>query len=273
MAEDSNKAVIDQIINLTLGLVVHDTVNVDSQLDFEKNDLDTTFRLSNSLQERLDNTLEQARKKVTSLKFPGKVADKIQNDLLSAEKSIETEDIYIDDSLRQLFNPENQLFFLLPSTDGRKDFEVNVSGEVLIVFKLPALTTVSIAKKDFKNSVEKIIEDLDVNLTQLKMTEVGRIETRQKINIAKNFINRFDSAKKQNIEKQLQTQEWIIKLIEDQLQRDKTYYTFGENFENYNLHKKKLNSNVTLQKRKLYPLTSEERLKDLPSIFTQIPTD
>ena len=273
MAEDSNKAVIDQIINLTLGLVVHDTVNVDSQLDFEKNDLDTTFRLSNSLQERLDNILEQARKKVTSLKFPGKVADKIQNDLLSAEKSIETEDIYIDDSLRQLFNPENQLFFLLPSTDGRKDFEVNVSGDVLIVFKSPALTTVSIAKKDFKNSVEKIIEDLDVNLTQLKMTEVGRIETRQKINIAKNFINRFDSAKKQNIEKQLQTQEWIIKLIEDQLQRDKTYYTFGENFKNYNLHKKKLNSNVTLQKRKLYPLTSEGRLKDLPSIFTQIPTD
>ena len=105
------------------------------------------------------------------------------------------------------------------------------------------------------------------------MTEVGRIETRQKINIAKNFINRFDSAKKQNIEKQLQTQEWIIKLIEVQLQRDKTYYTFGENFENYNLHKKKLNSNVTLQKRKLYPLTSEGRLKDLPSIFTQIPTD
>ena len=76
----------------------------------------------------------------------------------------------------------------------------------------------------------------------------------------------------QNIEKQFQTHEWIIKLIEDQLQKDKTH-TFGENFENYNLHKKKLNSNVTLQKRKLYPLTSEERSKDLPSIFTQIPTD
>ena len=106
------------------------------------------------------------------------------------------------------------------------------------------------------------------------MTKADRIETRQKINMVKNFINRFDSVKKQNIEKQLQTHEWIIKLIEDQLQKDRTYYTFGENFENYNLHKKdKLNSNVTLWKRKLYPLTSEERLKDLPSIFTQIPTD
>ena len=80
--------------------------------------------------------------------------------------------------------------------------------------------------------------------------------------------------KKQNLEKQLQTHEWIIKLIGDQLQKDKTCYTFGENFENYNLPKKdKLNSNITLRKRKLYPLTSEERLKDLPSIFIQIPTE
>ena len=202
------------------------------------------------------------------------MVDEIPNNLLSAEKSIETEDIYLDDSLKQLLNPENPLFFLQPSTDNRKDFEVTVSGDDLIVFKSPALTTVSIAKKDFKNSLEKIIEDLNINLTQLKMTEGDRIETRQKINIVKNFINRFDSANKQNIEKQLQTHEWIIKLIEDQLQKDKTYYTFGENFKNSNLRKKdKLNSNVTLRKRKLNPLTSEERLKDLPSIFTQIPTN
>ena len=173
-----------------------------------------------------------------SLKFPGEVVDEIPNDPLSAEKGIETEDFYLDDSLRQLLNPENQLYFPQPSTDDRKGFEVNVSGDELIVYKLPALTTVSIAKKDFKNSLEKIIEDLNINLTQLKMTEVDRIETRQKINIVKNFINRLDSANKQNIEKQLQTHEWIIKLIEDKLQKDKTYYTFGENFENYNLQKK-----------------------------------
>ena len=163
------------------------------------------------------------------------------------QKSIETEDIYLDDSLRQLLNPENQLHSLQPSTDDRKDFEVNVSGDDLIVFKSQALTTVSIAKKDFKSSLEKIIEDLNINLTQLKRTEADRIETRQKINIVKNFINRFDSANKQNIEKQLQTHEWIIKLIEEQLQKYKTYYTFGENFENYNLQKKdEFNSNVTL---------------------------
>ena len=102
------------------------------------------------------------------------------------------------------------------------------------------------------------MEDLDVNLIQLKMTEADRNE---------------NSAKKQNIEKQLQTHGWIIKLIEDSYKKIK-HIMFGKNFEKYNLHKKdKFNSNVTLRKRKLYPLTSEERLKDLPSIFTQIPTD
>ena len=186
----------DKTINPTPGFIVHDKVNVDRQLDFEKNDLDTTFRLSNTLQERLCSILEQSRKKNCCLKFPGEVVDEIPNNPLSAEKSIKTEDIYLDDDLRQLFNPENQLFFLQPSTDDMKDFEVTVSGDDLINFKSPALTTAGIAKKDFKNLLEKIIEDLDINLTQLKMTEAERVETTQKINIVKNIINRFNSTKK-----------------------------------------------------------------------------
>ena len=32
-------------------------------------------------------------------------------------------------------------------------------------------------------------------------------------------------------------------------------------------------SNITVRKRKLYPLTSEERLKDIPSLYTEIPTN
>ena len=36
MAENSNEAVIDEIINPAPGLIVDDTVHVDSQLDFEK---------------------------------------------------------------------------------------------------------------------------------------------------------------------------------------------------------------------------------------------
>ena len=88
MAENSNKAAIDETVNPTPGLIVHDTINVDSQLDFEKNDLGITFRLSNALQERLDNILEQARKKVSSFRFPGEVIDKVPNDRLATEKSI-----------------------------------------------------------------------------------------------------------------------------------------------------------------------------------------
>ena len=86
MAEESNKALINEIIDPTSGLIVHDTVNIDSQLDFEKNDLNTTFRLSNTLPERLDNILDDARKKVSSFKFPGEAIVEIPNDSLSAEK-------------------------------------------------------------------------------------------------------------------------------------------------------------------------------------------
>ena len=78
MAENSNEAVIDEIINLAPGLIVDDTVHVDSQLDFEKDDLDTTFRLSNTLQERLDNILQQARKRSVLLNFQVKQLMKYQ---------------------------------------------------------------------------------------------------------------------------------------------------------------------------------------------------
>ena len=52
---------------------------------------------------------------------------------------------------------------------------------------------------------------------------------------------------------------------------NKTYYTFGENFESNKL--KNRFKNVTIWKRQLLPLTSQDRLKDLPSIYTQIPAD
>ena len=78
MAENSNEAVIDEIINPAPGLIVDDTVHVDRQLDFEKGDLDTTFRLSNTLQERLDNILQQARKRSVLLNFQVKQLMKYQ---------------------------------------------------------------------------------------------------------------------------------------------------------------------------------------------------
>ena len=43
-------------------------------------------KLRNSLQARLHDILEQAREKVTSLKYPGQAVDEIPNDPLSTQK-------------------------------------------------------------------------------------------------------------------------------------------------------------------------------------------
>ena len=93
--------------------------------------------------------------------------------------------------------PGDPIFFPQLSTDDRNDFELNVSRDDLIVFKSPTLTVVSIDKKDLKDALDKIIEDLDLNLKQTLMSQNDRTETKQKINISKNLNNRFGLIKKQ----------------------------------------------------------------------------
>ena len=272
MADADSEALIDEIINPTPGFVVDDALNVDTQTDFQNSDLDTSFTLSNTLQERLDDILEKARNKISSLKFPGEATVDIPNDSLYPHSQIKTEDIYIDDNLRDMLYPGDPMYFKQPSTDNRRDFELNVSRDDLIVFKSPTLNFVSIAKKDLKESLDKIIEDLDLSFKQTLTSEDDRTKTKQKINILKNLNKRFDLIKKTDIEKQLQSYEWLTKLVEDQLKLDKaTYHTFGENFESSELKNKF--KNVTTRKRKLIPLTSEDRLKVIPSIYTKIPAD
>ena len=272
MADADSEALIDEIINPTPGFVVDDVLNVDTQTDFQNSDLDTSFTLSNTLQERLDDILEKARNKISSLKFPGEATVDIPNDSLYPHSQIKTEDIYIDDNLRDMLYPGDPMYFKQPSTDNRRDFELNVSRDDLIVFKSPTLNFVSIAKKDLKESLDKIIEDLDLSFKQTLTSEDDRTKTKQKINILKNLNKRFDLIKKTDIEKQLQSYEWLTKLVEDQLKLDKaTYHTFGENFESSELKNKF--KNVTTRKRKLIPLTSEDRLKVIPSIYTKIPAD
>ena len=180
IADANNEALIEEIANSTPGLVVDDVVNVDTQLDFQNSD--TSFILSNTLQERIDDILEKARNKVSSLEFPGEATDEIPNNPLS---QIKIEDISINDSLRDVLYPGGPMFFPQPPTDDRKDFELNVSGNDLIVFKPPAWTVVSIAKKDLKDALDKIIEDLDLNVKQKLMSKDDRTETKQKINIFK----------------------------------------------------------------------------------------
>ena len=67
ISDTYSEALIEEIVISTPGLVVDDAVNVDTQLDFQNSD--TSFILSNTLQERIDDILEKARNKVSSLNF------------------------------------------------------------------------------------------------------------------------------------------------------------------------------------------------------------
>ena len=95
---------------------------------------------------------------------------------------------------------------------------------------------------------------------------------RRKIRKLKKFVNKIDSEEKQFIENKLAANSWLKKLIDDQLKNEENYFTFGENFQEFepigNTPKgeKSRNNpydNVTTKKRKLLPITSESRLKEL----------
>ena len=47
--------------------------------------------------------------------------------------------------------------------------------------------------------LNKIIEDLDLNLKQTLMSKSNKTETKQKITLLKNFNKRFDTIKKQTL--------------------------------------------------------------------------
>ena len=75
------------------------------------------------------------------------------------KRDIKTEDIYIDDNYLH-----NIQFFHKPSTDDRKDFEIKVGGDDLIVYKSPMLTTVNINRKNLKDALNNTLEDLNANI-------------------------------------------------------------------------------------------------------------
>ena len=131
----------------------------------------------------------------------------------------------------------------------------------MIVFKSPSLTFASVEKEELAIILNKIIEDLDLNLKQTLMSKSDKTETKQKITLLKNFNKRLNTIKKEDIEKQLQSHEWLTQLVEDQLKQRETYYNFGDNFEKKQTKNKF--KNVTMRKRKLLPLTSEEITKYL----------
>ena len=135
-----------------------------------------------------------------------------------------TWDIYIDDSLRDMLYPNEPVYFPQPSTDDRKDFELNVSGDDLIVFKSPTLNYVGVDKKEFEDFFDNIIKDLNLNLKETLMSEENKIEEKQKLIILKNIKKRFSSMTKTDIEQQLKSHKWLKQLIEDQIKLNKTAY-------------------------------------------------
>ena len=77
--------------------------------------------------------MHEAREKINSIAFPSPATEEIPNNTYPPSEII-TEDIYFDDSLKNLAKP---IYFPQPSTDDRRDFE-------MILFKSPSLTIESI---------------------------------------------------------------------------------------------------------------------------------
>ena len=179
---------------------------------------------------------------------------------------ITTEDFFIDDSFPDL---QNLLYFPQPSTEDRKDFSINIPGNEMILFKLPLLTLARVNKKELQNILNKIIEDLDLNLTETLMSTRDEQETKQKIVILKKLKKDLKTTPKENIGKQLESHSWLQELFEDQLKSNENSFEFTQDYENRN-HKNKF-KNVTIRKKRLLPLTSEDRLKKMPSIYSLVP--
>ena len=69
------------------------------------------------------------------------------------------------------------------------------------------------------------------------------------------------------------------KRIHDQLKNEENYFTFGENFQEFEPNGNTPNDkkiwknpydNVTTRKRKILLITSESRFKEPPSLYTEI---
>ena len=195
-ADADSEALFEEIVNPAPDYVIDDKVNIDAQSDFQNSDLDTSFKLSNTLQNKIDDILKKAKLKVSNLKFNQKAIVDIPNDVSYSDCKIATEDIYIYDSLRDMLYPNEPIYFPQPSTDERKDFELNVSGDDLIIFKSPTLNYVGVDKNEFEDFFDNIIKDLDLNLKETLMSEENKYEQKQKLIILKNIKKRFSSMKK-----------------------------------------------------------------------------
>ena len=149
--------------------------------------------MSNQIQDRLVNILELIKENAQP--FPDKLMVEkptvvIPNDPLSSEKSdIKTEGIFIDDNYF-----DNIQFFPQPSTDNRKDFEIEIDENDLMDYKSPLLTTVNISRKNLKQILNNILEDLNDSIRDFKTPDRS---SNRRIKKVKKLINTVSSKEKQ----------------------------------------------------------------------------
>ena len=67
VADSENEMLFDEIINPTPDQIVDDDININTQFDFQNSDLDTSFRLNDSLKARLDQYYKMQEKKLVQL--------------------------------------------------------------------------------------------------------------------------------------------------------------------------------------------------------------
>ena len=267
-ANIDNQRLYQEIINQTPGLVIDDKLDIENQFNSIE-DLNRNQNLSNVMQIRLNKTLEKAKEKINSVYFHSPVVDEIPNNVtFNKTDSIPIEDIYIDESLKDLANP---IYFPQPSTDDRKDFKVDLQDDQMVVFQSPFLeTSISIQKEDLHNILENIIEDFKLNLNNLDMSVSDSQEMKQKKVIVKNIIEKLDKTPNKNIENQLESQKWLQNLVDDQLRID-NFFPFG----NYTgeEYKNKF-KNVTKRKRRRQKATPMSwSASEEPSVNALLPTN
>ena len=170
-ADKKNETINRDLINPMSGLFVDDQINLEDQFKYKSNNIERSFALTNQIQQRLDNMLEMMIKNnwPPAEIIMQKPIEQIPKTPLNNEKTndiIKTEDIF-DNYYINDFN-----YFLPLSTNDRKDFEIKVSGGDLIAYKSPLLTTVNISKKQLKDALNKILEDLNANITDFTTIHV-----------------------------------------------------------------------------------------------------
>ena len=81
---------------------------------------------------------------------------------------------------------------------------------------------------------------------------------------------KLKTAPKKDIEQQLETHDWLQKLVDFQIKLNGNSFNFGQY---HSGHQKNKFKNVTSRKKRLKPLTSENKLKEMSSIYNLVPAN